>query len=71
MGKDARRYHGRILHPVMKLGHIKGLNKDTALLEVGGYKNVRGDQANKILSFTRWREGDGERPKYQMWHTAF
>lgn len=49
----------------MKLGHINGLNKDTALLEVDGYKNVRGDQANKILSFTRWREGDGERHKYK------
>lgn len=55
----------------MKLGHINGLNKDKALLEVDGYKNVEGDQANKILSFTRWREGDGERLKHQIWHMAF
>lgn len=56
----------------MKLGHINGLNKDKALLEVDGYKNVKGDQANKILSFTRWREGDGEKDlstKCDTWHS--
>lgn len=57
MGKEARQ-HGRILHPIMNLGDVNGLNKDKAVVrEVDGFKNVEGRQANKILSFIRWGEG--------------
>ena len=72
MGKEARRQHGRILHPIMNLGDVNGLNKDKTVVREK-WMDSRMLKEVRLTRFCHLLDGEREEDlsiKCSTWHSS-